>query len=245
MRKHGYLAKTKDVLQIIRRMDLDGDARLSKDEFIRALMPEDPYSKLVKRQKDKERSRSKFNEKINLQGVNSLHHQDPVLNVRHGGRDNLRVQAQERELSAGHQRRRSYQTYGDVGSSALKIRPDLNRMDSNLFAKSPVGVLYTRPKQNIRSDKALILPKKYQEHIKENFYKKLRKGRVDEDFVQKREWKPGGNAVKTKSQKDADKALVKMSQTMKRSVSRGKTKKVKKIKRVKSSNIYKTAGVRN
>ena len=93
LRKHGYLAKSKDVLQIIRRMDLDGDARLSKDEFIRALIPEDPYSKLVKRQKDKERSKSRFNEKIQIQGVNSLHHQDPVLNVRHGGRDNLRVQA--------------------------------------------------------------------------------------------------------------------------------------------------------
>ena len=35
-----------------------------------------------------------------------------------------------------------------------------------------------------------------------------------------------------------------MSTTMKRSVSRGKTKKVKKIKRVKSSNIYKSTAVR-
>lgn len=74
MRKHGYLAKSKDVLQIIRRMDLDGDARLSKEEFIRALVPEDPYSKLVKRQKDKDRSKSRFNEKIQIQGANSLHH---------------------------------------------------------------------------------------------------------------------------------------------------------------------------
>lgn len=74
MRKHGYLAKSKDVLQIIRRIDLDGDARLSKEEFIRALIPEDPYSKLVKRQKDKERSKSRFNEKNLIQGVNSLHH---------------------------------------------------------------------------------------------------------------------------------------------------------------------------
>ena len=35
-----------------------------------------------------------------------------------------------------------------------------------------------------------------------------------------------------------------MSTTMKRSVSRGKTKKVKKMKRVKSSNVYKTTTVR-
>ena len=43
-------------------MDLDGDARLTQQEFIQSLMPEEPYSKLVKRQKD--RSRSKFAEKI-------------------------------------------------------------------------------------------------------------------------------------------------------------------------------------
>ena len=37
---------------------------------------------------------------------------------------------------------------------------------------------------------------------------------------------------------------MRMSTTMKRSVSRGKTKKVKKMKRVKSSNIYKSTAVR-
>jgi Ca2+-binding EF-hand superfamily protein len=47
LRKHGCKATSKDVNSIIRRMDLDGDARLNKEEFIKALLPEEPYSKLV------------------------------------------------------------------------------------------------------------------------------------------------------------------------------------------------------
>jgi Ca2+-binding EF-hand superfamily protein len=34
LRKHGYRATTAEVIAIIRRMDLDADARLSKQEFI-------------------------------------------------------------------------------------------------------------------------------------------------------------------------------------------------------------------
>lgn len=30
-------------------MDLDGDARLSKQEFIEGIKPEEPYSKMMKR----------------------------------------------------------------------------------------------------------------------------------------------------------------------------------------------------
>jgi len=58
LRKHGFLAKTKDVMAIIRRMDLDGDARLSLEEFVQALKPVEPYSKIIKRQKEKERGGS-------------------------------------------------------------------------------------------------------------------------------------------------------------------------------------------
>lgn len=63
LRKHGFLAKNKDVMSIIRRMDLDADARLSKEEFISSLIPDEPYSKLVKRQKDKEMKTVQFAEK--------------------------------------------------------------------------------------------------------------------------------------------------------------------------------------
>jgi Ca2+-binding EF-hand superfamily protein len=45
LRKHGYLANESELMAIIRRMDLDGDARIGKEEFIQGLMPDQPYSK--------------------------------------------------------------------------------------------------------------------------------------------------------------------------------------------------------
>jgi hypothetical protein len=45
-------------------MDLDADARLSKQEFIEALKPEEPYSKLMKRtqvKKGEQKQRSQLN----------------------------------------------------------------------------------------------------------------------------------------------------------------------------------------
>ena len=74
LRKHGCLASSKDIMSIIRRMDLDGDARLTKEEFINGMLPEEPYSKLVKRIKEKERSKSRFAEKIVKQGATHLNY---------------------------------------------------------------------------------------------------------------------------------------------------------------------------
>ena len=48
-RKHGHLSSNEEVMAIIRRMDLDADARLNKYEFIDGLKPEEPYSKMMKR----------------------------------------------------------------------------------------------------------------------------------------------------------------------------------------------------
>jgi len=42
-------------MAIIRRMDMDADARLSKEEFIEGIKPEEPYSRMMKRN---ERSKS-------------------------------------------------------------------------------------------------------------------------------------------------------------------------------------------
>ena len=48
-RKHGHLASNEEVMAIIRRMDMDADARLCKQEFIEGIKPEEPYSKMMKR----------------------------------------------------------------------------------------------------------------------------------------------------------------------------------------------------
>jgi len=49
LKKHQYLASNEDLTSIIRRMDLDADARLTKEEFIEGIKPEEPYSKMMKR----------------------------------------------------------------------------------------------------------------------------------------------------------------------------------------------------
>lgn len=63
LRKHGVKAETSDVMRIIRRMDLDGDARLTREEFIQSMLPSEPYSRMLKKAKDKTRSRSRYAEK--------------------------------------------------------------------------------------------------------------------------------------------------------------------------------------
>jgi hypothetical protein len=54
MRKHGRMINDDQLLMIIRRMDLDADARVSKEEFIEGLKPEQIYSKLMKREQSKD-----------------------------------------------------------------------------------------------------------------------------------------------------------------------------------------------
>ena len=48
-RKHHYAASGAECMAIIRRLDLDADARVSWNEFVEGLRPEQPYSKLMKR----------------------------------------------------------------------------------------------------------------------------------------------------------------------------------------------------
>lgn len=48
-RKHQHVATSKECISIIRRFDLDADARLSFKEFTDGLKPSDPYSKTMKR----------------------------------------------------------------------------------------------------------------------------------------------------------------------------------------------------
>ena len=49
LRKHNYVASTTECMAIIRRLDLDADARISRQEFEEGLRPEEPYSRSMKR----------------------------------------------------------------------------------------------------------------------------------------------------------------------------------------------------
>jgi len=49
LRKLGYIVRKDELLAIIRRMDLDADARLTMNEFIDGLKPFEPYSRMLKR----------------------------------------------------------------------------------------------------------------------------------------------------------------------------------------------------
>ena len=44
-------ATEEDCIAIIRRFDLDADSKLSKDEFIQGIKPQEPYSKMIVREK--------------------------------------------------------------------------------------------------------------------------------------------------------------------------------------------------
>lgn len=48
-RKHQHVATNNECVSIIRRLDLDADARLSLKEFTDGLTPNDPYSRCLKR----------------------------------------------------------------------------------------------------------------------------------------------------------------------------------------------------
>ena len=48
-RKHQHVATSSECVSIIRRLDLDADARLTLKEFTEGLRPSDPYSKCMKR----------------------------------------------------------------------------------------------------------------------------------------------------------------------------------------------------
>jgi len=40
-----------DHLAIIRRIDLDGDSKINKEEFLETIKPQEPYSKMLVRQR--------------------------------------------------------------------------------------------------------------------------------------------------------------------------------------------------
>lgn len=46
LKKNGFIPTNKDLAAIIRRLDLNADSKLGKDEFIEGIKPVEPYSKV-------------------------------------------------------------------------------------------------------------------------------------------------------------------------------------------------------
>lgn len=87
LRKHGWIGQEADLKAIIRRVDLDGDYRISKEEFIEAMMPYQPYSKALTRLQERERSRSQDRTRLNPGAAQIMPF---ALNLEHGiRRENL------------------------------------------------------------------------------------------------------------------------------------------------------------
>ena len=49
-RNNKYKATDEDCVSIIRRMDLDADSKLTREEFLAGLRPQEPYSKMIVRE---------------------------------------------------------------------------------------------------------------------------------------------------------------------------------------------------
>lgn len=51
LRSVKHLATDEECASIIRRLDLDADSKLNFEEFIRGIKPEEPYSKMIVRER--------------------------------------------------------------------------------------------------------------------------------------------------------------------------------------------------
>lgn len=101
LKKHGYLAKNEEVVAIIRRMDLDADARLSRQEFISAITPDAPYSKLLKQRSTSRRKSSRIpsfsNTRVAISDISKFRYRpDEMLKLSAKQRDPIRARAMDR-----------------------------------------------------------------------------------------------------------------------------------------------------
>ena len=115
LRKHNYIASTAECMAIIRRLDLDADARLSRQEFADGLKPEEPYSRVLKRSQMKQGSSSNIG-RSGRQGLAPKSGQIIMLNP--SERDDVRTLAMDRQHGGS---KRGLQT----GKTPLKARPIL------------------------------------------------------------------------------------------------------------------------
>lgn len=95
-------------------------------------------------------------------------------------------------MSAG--KRGKVNTYGNIGSQSLKIRPDLRREKRGFFEKEPMKLFNKEQVRDVPKDN-LNLAKQYRDIEKENYRRKLRRGQTDENYKAEKAWRPGGSAI--------------------------------------------------
>jgi hypothetical protein len=105
-RKHNYKASKMECMAVIRRFDLDADARLSQKEFTEGLTPRQTYSKVLKRNKMAYASRHQMS---SYQPGLLKHNDDP-----------LRIRSIESFRSASSHNRRSHRSFSNMKPVIMK-----------------------------------------------------------------------------------------------------------------------------
>jgi len=134
------------VLAIIRRMDLDADARLTMEEFIEGIKPSEPYSRMLKRERSRSIERAAHHSR---KGSSSFYLPKDEINFYEGQNDVIRTQAMDRSWRqlSGSKSPLKLRSKFKVHSFAT---PTTRR--SEKVTLNAVKAHYT-PKNNVRSQK--------------------------------------------------------------------------------------------
>ena len=111
LRNFKHVASDEECVAIVRRLDLDGDAKLNMDEFVMGVLAQEPFSKMIIRDKQ-----AKAEEKARIKKQNKI-------DEKKGKRVNKKLETEDPEDAlavAGLDR--SYQNI--LSTSPLKYRPN-------------------------------------------------------------------------------------------------------------------------
>ena len=112
---------------------------------------------------------------------------DPAINFFHGQRDYLRTDARDRALSAGSRK------LGNHGASALKNKPDLNRIGQGFFEKAGDPVTKYRPSRLVGSrgrylddsgEGEFLLQRNFRDREREDYFRRREAGLTNENYIQ-------------------------------------------------------------
>ena len=127
LKKHGYIASTEEVIAIIRRMDLDADARLTKQEFIDGIKPEEPYSRTMNREKSARKQSRNVTPSFSHTRKTSMQDSRDMLGHNKDQKDYIRTGALDRSINK----------VGQMSRSPLKSRPRIRNLEDSITYRTP------------------------------------------------------------------------------------------------------------